>query len=862
MKDYVYHQWSISDLEKHFEVDSTIGLSQKKAIFRLKNDGKNSFSSLKEKSSIHIFFRQFLNLFILILIIASIISYYVDGWYQALFLVAIVMINILLGFFQENKAERSLAALKRSFRSKARVLRGSNMNIIDSEELVIGDVVILESGDKIPADLRIIEDISLRVDESSLTGESIPGGKNIGILPLETPLADRSNMAYSSTIVVDGHGRGIVVATGKNTEFGKIAELVEKTDEKTPLEKNILYLAKVISIAALAIAILIFVLGYFRGMNSWELLTFTIALLVSAVPESLPTAITLALAVGVTRMASKKAIVRRLAVIEAIGRAQIIATDKTGTLTDNNLSVDKVFSPDNGNILEIDPKSQRRGKELITLFSEGLACSNIDLSEKDEFVGDPVEKALADWAVSSKGFSLSDVNKYKRLSEVPFSSEKKYMAVLVNNDRTKSLIVKGAPEVVLSFCDLGKDKREEALLFAENLSKMGYKVIALADKNLGKISSSALVGMEFRCFFALVDEPTAGIKEAIAQTISAGVRPIILTGDHPETARFVANKIGLAVQDQEILTTEDIEKMTKKELVLALKNVKIFARVTPEDKINIVRLLKEMGYSVMVTGDGVNDAPALKEADVGIAMGIKGTDVAKDAADVVLSDDKYGTIVHAIQYGRTIFDNIKNVTTYLVSVSLDQVGLVCLAFIFGLPVPFTTLQILWTNLITDSFPALALALGRPDPNILKEPPMPIKSDPMKKSISYALLLAVVSVALALILYVWGLNISGANARTLVFCFIVFLELIYALSIQSKKRIWESPRSFFANKLLLVAIGLSALMQIIIFIPPLRPIFHIVPLNIKEVAILLLFSIITFISAELIRFWLDRKTIVK
>lgn len=812
---------------------------------------------MKEASVFGIFFRQFLNFFVLLLFVAGAISYFVDGLSQALILLAIILINVLLGFFQEYKAERALTSLKRTFQSKARVIREASVRIIKSEELVVGDIVVVETGDKIPADLRLIEEISLRVDESALTGESTPSSKHVATITSDTPLADRSNMLYASTIVVAGHARGIVIATGKATEFGKVAELIETEEAKTPLEKNVIYLAKVMSLAALIISITIFALGYFEGHPVWELLTFTIALLVSVVPESLPTAITLALAIGVSRMAKKKAIVRRLAVIDTLGTIDIIATDKTGTLTDNSLSVDKVIILENDKFLEVSFQSKDQRRLGGEIFSRALAASNLDLADKNSLVGDPVEIAIAQRAFSLAGFSVGQVEDHHRSLEIPFSSDKKYMAVLTHSKAGNLLIAKGAPEKILALCKMDNKTKATALRMSEDLGKQGYKVIALAEKSLGKVESSVLSGMNLRCLFAMVDEPSLGIKEAIEQTVQAGIRPIMMTGDHPETARFVANKIGLAVLDDEILTTEDLEKLSPAELKLALRKTKVFARVTPEDKIKLVRAMQASGYSVVVTGDGVNDAPALKEAEVGVAMGIKGTDVAKDTADVILADDKYGTIVSAIEYGRTIYDNIRNVSVFMISVSLDQAGLVCLAFIFGLPLPFTTLQILWTNLVTDSAPALALSLEKPSRGVLKEGPRSEKKDSMKDAVIYALLLAIVSIVLAFFLYLWGLEISPIKGRTIAFTYVVFLELIYVFSIRAKKRIWQSPKSFFENGWLLWSLVVSGLLQASIFFGPFPKIFGIVALSWSEIAVLVMALVVTFLIIEVIRYFYDK-----
>ena len=748
--------------------------------------------------------------------------------------------------------------LKDHFKIKARAVRDGSLAIIDSENLVPGDIIIFEAGDKIPADLRLIEEESLMINESSLTGESVPVSKNIKTLPLETSLADRLNMIFAMSEVASGRGRGIVVATGEQTEFGKIAELIDKPEEKTPLEKQVAYLGKILTIFSFITASMIFVLGYYRNYDLFPLLTFTIALLVAAVPESLPTAITLALALGVSRMAKKKAIVRKMSAIETLGTTNIIVTDKTGTITNNNLIVDAVFLFDDGKTTSYNFEKKIDNEKLITFFSHGLACSNLNLNDEGEYLGDPVEIAIVERADLMDKLARFRAKNYKRLMEIPFDSDKKFMAVLVESEKKKSLIVKGACEKIVDFCSLTKIEKKKIIDQAELYSKEGYKVIALADKHLGNIHSSALSGMKFRGLFAMVDEPTTGIKEAIAKTMRAGIRTIIITGDHSETARFVANKVGLDVADDEIVVQSELENMSKAELLQTLAKVKIFARVTPEGKILIVKTLQDAGFSVAMTGDGVNDAPALREAQVGIAMGIKGTDVAKDSADIVLLDDKYNTIVSAIEYGRAIYDNIKNVIVQLFSGNLNEVFLVIMAFVFGLPVPFTTAQILWINLIIESFAALSFCFEKPSNQVLSEKPRTTAVNSLKKSVYYAITLAVISIILGFSLYLWGLNFSIAKARTLIFCFVVFTALVYSLSIRSNKRIWQSPKSFLANKYLLGAISLAAVLQISLFMPPMSQIFQLIPLTSGESVTLGILVIFAFLIAEVVRFFHDKR----
>lgn len=862
MKGYLYHQWSVSDIANHFETDIRVGLSAEKASFRLQKNGANSLEHIKPISAASIFFRQFSNLFILLLFSAAIISYLIDGSFQTIVLFGVIIVNLGLGFFQEYKAEKSIEELKRSYRSTSTVIRNGQAKVIENEGLVVGDIVEITAGNKVPADLRLVEDESLSVDESTLTGESLPVSKNTKIYPLDTSLPDRKNMLYASTLAVSGHGRGIVVAIGKNTEFGKIAGLVGNTNEKTPLEKQIIYLSKVLGFIALILATVIFALGLFRELEIWQLLTFTIALLVGMVPESLPTAITLALALGVSRMARKKAIVRRLSVIEALGSVSIIATDKTGTLTQNNLSVSRldIFNRSVLKRIDLDKKIDLNDSQMTLLLSEGLACSNInfDKEKKGEFIGDPIDKAIAD-SVSSLGMSKSyETKKYRRLMEIPFDSDKKHMAVLVNSNSGKKLIAKGSPEKIADFCSLTPTQKKEILGAAEEMSRSGFKVIALASKTVDSTKMSTLKGLSFRGLFSLIDKPSAGVRDAIFQAITAGIRPVIITGDHPGTAKYVAEKVGLKANEDEIITSKELASLSKTELKKYLETAKIFARVTPEEKINIISMFRKNNYSVAMVGDGTNDAPALKEADVSIAMGLKGTDVAKDASDIILSDDKYGTIISAIEYGRAIYDNIRNVIVLLISGNFNEVILTICSFIFGLPVPLLTIQILWANLITEEISALSLSFEKPSRHVLREKPRLAGVNSLRVSIYYSIVIAVISFISTFILYLWGLNHSIAKARTLVFCMVVFTELSYAFSIRSKFRIWESPKAFFENRYLVLSGLFVIFLQLIIFAKPIAGVFGIVPLNISEIMAIAISVGVSFIGAEIARVLFRKK----
>ncbi|MEK9156155.1 MAG: cation-transporting P-type ATPase [Patescibacteria group bacterium] len=852
-----WHSWSVSEIERHFEVEASLGLSEIRAKHGLTKYGPNSFVQLREAGFWGILLSQFNNFFIFLLAVAAAISYYVDGLIQALILIAIITINIALGFFQEYKAERALAELKRSFLAKSKVLRAGHIKEISNEFLTLGDVVLVEAGNKVPADLRLFEEESLRVDESALTGESVPSSKSVAPLLKETPLADRHNILHAGSLVAAGRGHGIVVAIGRGTEFGRIADLVQQGEEKTPLERQIAYLGKIITLFSILFSLAVFALGFWRDFEVLPLLTFTIALLIAAVPESLPTAITLALAVGVMRMARQKAIVRKMAAIETLGTVNIIATDKTGTLTDNHLTVGLISLWERGSWERVDFHAKARiDREIRDLLVRAIACSNINTKESGGFIGDPVEVALAERAKMSAGGVLADAKRCHRLFEIPFDSDRKYMAVLCRRRGVSELIVKGMPERVISFCNLSLRGREKALLEAADLSRAGYKVIALARRQ-GGVRPKALASMELLGLFALVDEPASGIREVIQRAMRAGIRPVMVTGDHPETARFVANSIGLAVADDEIIIGTKMDRMTKAGLRRALQRVKIFARVTPEDKTRIVRSFQESGYTIAMAGDGINDAPAIKEAEVGIAMGIKGTDVARSASDIVLADDRYKTIVAAVEYGRTIFDNIKNVIVHLLAGNFNEMLLVGFAFLANLPLPITTIQLLWVNLITDSFPALALSFEKPSRQVLLEPPRSSSVKSLRRSLAYTVALSLVSFIICLGLYLSNLDKSPERARTITFTFFVLVQLVLCFSIRSKKRIWQEPKGFLENKPLSWAVLLSLVLQAALFLPPFRSAFGLVLLTPSEIILMIVLALFAFALAEVIRYCFDR-----
>lgn len=862
MKQYAYHQWTLKDLERHFKVEILEGLSEREAELRLLQEGKNTLTKIKETSPITIFFRQFTNFFTILLIVADVLSLFSNGLTHFYIITVIIIINVGVSYYQELKAEKSLKALKNSLSYKAKVLRDGEVAEVLSEDIVLGDVVCLSDGDRVPADLRLVWEKGLRVDESTLTGESTPVSKKIKNLELDTPLAERVNMVFSGTNVYAGRARGVVVSTGTETEFGRIAEMVSEKEEKTPLEKRILYIGRILTYIAVAIVTMIFIIGLCRGWDLIELLEYAIALLVSAVPESLPTVITLALALGVMGMIRKKAIVRRLSVIEALGSVRVIATDKTGTLTRNRLSVEKISILKGGKFDDYKKDVSKDRKKVETILFKAAICSSAEGEKLGKFVGDPLEVAIYESLIIKNKKLVKKSRRQKVLNETSFDSDKKYMTVEIQDGNNKLLIAKGAVDKLIKFCDLKSKQQEEILLKSKELSGQGLRIIGVAEKKLTGRSAGNLKNLKFLGIIAFLDEPVSGIKEAMKATYDAGIWPIIITGDNTNTAKYVANSIGLDVGENEIIEGFELEKISmpalKRRLDLKNGGIKIVSRATPRDKTKIVKAFEAMGLSVAVTGDGVNDSPALKSATVGIAMGVRGSDVSKEAADIVLADDNYGTIINAIAWGRKIYDNIKNSLVFLLSGNFDELFLIALAFVFNLPAPFTTIQILWINLITDSLPAIALAFEGPTKGILREKPRSSKSESFALSMYYALSLGAVAFLGSIVLYLWGLGHSVTKARTLVFMLAILCEMVFILSIRAKKRIWQDFKGFFENKYLNIAILISLVLQIFVLLPHTQHFFQTTLLNKGEWIALSVVVLILFILAEIIRVWFDKR----
>ncbi len=839
---------------------SVNGLTDEEAKARLEKYGPNELTSSKKASPLKIFLNQFRSILILILIGATLISLATGHDVDALVIFTIVLVSAILGFYQEYRAEKAVEALKRMLSPTVTVIRKSKELTIPLKEVVPGDILVLKEGDRVPADARLIEVINLRLNEASLTGESMPVFKEATLLSENTPVSDRRNMIFSGTEVVGGKGKAVVVATGMNTEFGKIAKHVAAAEkEETPLEKKAREIGKWLGTIALSIAVAMIIIGVYKGMPLLQTLLFSIALAVAAVPEALPAVVTGSLAIGMHRMAKRNALVRRMPAVETLGTVTVICSDKTGTLTKGEMTVRKIYALDHmvevsgvgyipEGVFQVDRDDvgilQSEGFKLLMECS--LLCNDAELIREDgkwRIKGDPTEGALLVVAAKS-GRQQEEVRKqYPRINEVPFSSERKLMTTVHSTpEGDKIFCMKGAPEKVLEKCthiyelggvkELTEERKKEILSFNNDMAGNALRVLGVAYKRtikaVNSLDEKAIESnMIFLGLLGMMDPPREEAIKAVETCKQVGIKPIMITGDHRLTAISVAKELGIYKEGDLVLTGEELEKMSDKKLEEIVERVTVYARVSPENKLKIVQAWKKKGHVVAMTGDGVNDAPALKNADIGVAMGITGTEVTKETADMVLADDNFATIVNAIELGRWIYDNIKKYLTYLLQANLIEIVMLSTTVLLGFPLPLLPVQILYVNLATDGLPALALGLSPPDPDIMKRPPRNPRETIFTQEVKSFLLRAVI-VGVPLIIWVFLASLPYEElARTRVFITFVFFELVLALTCRSLKyTIFETrPHRFLLAAifweifLLLVLTSFSVTRQVLGIVEP-------------------------------------------
>lgn len=887
---------SVGSVEAALET-SPSGLSKDEAKRRLEEFGPNVLQEKKGPSALRIFAEQFKNYLILILIAATIIAVFLGDFTDALVISVVIILNTLLGFYQEYRAEKSIEALKKLTTPKAIVIRGGHEEEIPASELVPGDLVLIETGARIPADIRLSETTSLEVDESILTGESVPVKKRVERLEDEKlSVADRINMAYMGTIVTRGRGRGYVVSTGMKTEIGKIAELIQTVEkEETPLQIKLKDLAKKLTYAIVAICFIVFFTGILREGNIFDMFLAAVGLAVAAIPESLPAVVTITLALGVQRMAKRNAVIRKLPAVETLGSATVICSDKTGTFTRNEMTVRKIYTDSSMfdvTNLGYEPKGDfyynnekihpRQVPSLRLLLTIGALCNNAKLEKNENWhiIGDPTEGALI-VAAEKAGIKHDEVTEqFPRIGEIPFESERKIMTTIHKTPEGKKVAyVKGAAEVILSLSssvytegqirELDDKRREEFLKINEEMASNALRVLAMAFRELPddceeytpEIVEKDLV---FVGFVGMLDPPREEAKSAVQTCKKAGIKVIMITGDNEFTARAVARELGLLEGDGRVLTGAELESMSDSQLDNLVQDVTVYARVSPEHKLRIVNSLKKKNHIVAMTGDGVNDAPALRKADIGVAMGITGTDVAKEASEMILTDDNFASSVAAVEEGRTIYNNIKKTIYYLLSTNVGEILTIFVGLIIGLPIPVVAVQILWINLVTDSFPALALAVDPEESDIMLRHPRDPQEPVITRRMFYNMA-AVGTVMCVSTLLLYGMvlgvfspfGISYANldtARTIAFTNLVFLQLFNAFNTRSAR---ESlfKIGFFSNRYLVLGTIISVVLQLaVVYLPPLQTLFHTVSLSPIELIIIVLVSSTILAGAEVIKFF--------
>ena len=886
-----YFNKKIDEVEKELDTSLENGLKKDGIDKKREKYGFNELEAKKKESIIIKFFKQFKDFMIIILIIAAIVSAFVgvkegEGFTDSIIIMVVVIVNAIIGLVQENKAEKSLEALQKLSAHASKVVRNGKIEVIPARELVPGDIVVLETGDYVPADIRLTEAINLKVQESALTGESVPIEKMTQeITDKETSLGDRKNMAFSSSMVTYGRGKGIVTAIGMNTEVGKIAGMLNEVEEKeTPLQKRLNELGKTLGIVCLAICAVIFFIGLAEGKEIVDMFMTAVSLAVAAIPEGLAAVSTIVLAIGMQRMVKKNAIVKKLPAVETLGGATVICSDKTGTLTQNKMTVKKLFY--NSKLYDLENAEQN--DLLKKIIYANMLCNDTKIGENDELTGDPTETALTEM-----GFKLNYgkeiLTQNLRVKEVPFDSERKLMTT-VNRVGDKYIVyTKGGVDELLARCNAYEkadgikndleNYKNEIYKNNEEMAKSALRVLSCAYKVLDKEPTDEEMknienGLIFLGMCGMIDPPRPEVKLAVEKCKSAGIKTVMITGDHKITAIAIAKELGILENDDEALTGQELEKISDEELTKNIRKYSVYARVSPEHKVRIVKAWQKNGEIVAMTGDGVNDAPALKTSDIGCAMGKVGTDVAKEAADVILTDDNFATIVSAVEEGRRIYDNILKVIQFLLSSNIGEIVVLLLAILlaptlgnwFGISdinaiTPLLAIHILWINLVTDSLPALALAVDPPDKNIMNRKPRDNSKGIFRGGMVFRVLYQGAMIGIiTLLAFIVGLASSEGMpeeerikiAQTMSFVVLAFSELVHVFNVRNNK---ESvfKTGIFNNKQLIIAILIAAaLVLTILFVPALRDIFGIAVLPSENVVETILLVISPLVIVEILK----------
>ena len=839
----MWHSSSVEEIAKNLKTNINIGLSDDEAQKRFDRYGPNNLKEKKKESIFVKFIKQFNDFMIITLIIAAIISAVVSklngeaDYIDSIIIVAIVIFNAIMGLVQEQKAEKSLEALKKMSAPNAKVRRDGRVQEIDATLVVPGDIVILEAGNYVPADCRLINSYNLKIEESALTGETIPSLKDSSkILKENTAMGDLCNMVFATTIVVNGHGEAIVVETGMNTRVGKIAGMIiEDESPETPIQKKLAEVGKILAIACIIICVLIFVIGIFKKIPIIEMFMTSVGLAVAAIPEGLPAIVTIMLSIGVTKMAKKNSIIRKLPAVETLGSSSVICSDKTGTLTQNKMTVTEIrncFGRANSN-------------ERKFILELGTMCTDTTeerINGKLGFVGEATEVAISNAAMEegvSKSFLYDEM---KRINDIPFDSKRKMMTTIHKYGNEYRIITKGAPDVLLKRCSNCYSGGQIVPIFSKKddineqnnqMAEKALRVIAVAYKDVEKLPEMQDVEKDliFCGLIGMIDPPREGVKEAVRTCRRAGIKTVMITGDHLQTAKAIAKELGILKRGDLAIDGETLERMSQHELEQNIMDYSVFARVSPEHKVRIVKAFQSTGAVVAMTGDGVNDAPALKNADIGLAMGKGGTDVAKNAADMILLDDNFVTIVEAVKQGRNIYDNIKKAIHFLISTNIGEIVTIFFGLVLGIKSPLLAIQLLWINLVTDSLPAIALGLEKEEENIMSRLPRNPKKNLFADGLWWKIIIegAMLGIFTLLAFSIGNRLYSVEVGRTMAFLTLGILELVHSFNIKSEESIFKI--GVLENKYLVGALVLGVILQVIVVVvSPLAQVFSLVPLT--------------------------------
>lgn len=854
--------WQCLDIDKILELtgSSLKGLTKEQAALKLAEYGRNELLGKKKKPAWVLFLLQFSDFMIIVLLIAAVIAGIAGDLTDTIIILIIVILNAIVGFVQEYRAEKAIEALKKVAALQVQVIRSGITITAHATELVPGDLVLLEAGNVVPADIRLIETHSLKIDEAALTGESVPAEKiEKRLIETDLPIGDRLNMAFKSTLVTNGRARGVVIATGMLTEIGLIARLLQEEDPVTPLQKRMSDFGKKLSYIILFICVLLFVIGLLRGEVPLNMLLISISLAVAAIPEALPALITIALSKGAGRLVKKNALVRKLHAVETLGSVTYICSDKTGTLTQNKM---KVAASDSG----ITESALING--IPFLYIAAALNNDVKQSSDHSLFGDPTEIALVDFFVeqhSSKMLSLLK-NRYPRVAELPFDSDRKCMTTVHRFNDKFLVISKGAVESITESLSK-KGNIAEIHKKADEMAAAGIRVIAFASKIIDSLPEpfnyeSVENDLLYAGMVGMIDPPREEVKPAIAECKTAGIQPVMITGDHPATAAAIAKQIGILTEKDLVVTGRQMQQMDEGELESKVEKIKVYARVSPEQKLNIVKALQAKNHFVSMTGDGVNDAPSLKSANIGIAMGINGTDVSKEAAHMILLDDNFATIVKAVKEGRRIYDNIRKFVKYIMTCNGAEIWTLFMAPLLGLPIPLLPVHILWINLVTDGLPGLALASEKAEKDIMKRPPRKANESLFAEGIAYHIIwVGLLMAGVTLGTQAWALGIGNSHWQTMVFTVLSLSQLGHVLAIRSDREFLyrQSP---FSNLPLLGAILLTFILQLaVIYFPVANTIFKTQPLSLIELVICIGLSAIVFHAVEMEK-WVKQQLYLK